>query len=140
MSDRKYAYHVTRKIFLPSISKKGLIPHIPEDADWDDNAIFLFATEDDLDNGLINWFGDRINNWEEEHDQPYQEIALKVDITDLPFCKPTFTDDSSWEITCTERIPPDRIVGIRDYESDDLSFLPLITNNPSKKSKKQGVI
>ena len=101
----KYAYHVTRKNNLNSIYKNGLEPKVPIDygIDGDEKGIYLFKSIDDTENALYNWFGERIKEWEDENDEQYDEIILKIDIDGLE----DYLIDS---VDCTVKIDPSRII------------------------------
>lgn len=104
-------YHVTSKRNLRSIMKKGLLPHVPEDYGerGDVEGVYLFKSLDDTRNALYNWFGERIEEIEEETGRPYNEVCLEVDITGLDLY-----DSVEYEWTCLEVIPPERILRVID--------------------------
>lgn len=105
------AYHVTDERNIKSIMKQGLIPKVPEDfaQNGDVQGVYLFKTKDDMDNALYNWFGERIEEWEEENDKTYKETCLTVDLTGLELY---LVDSVEYEWTCTTTITPDRIIKI----------------------------
>jgi len=106
------AYHVTDKKNLKSILENGLEPRVPEDFGeyGDTKGVYLFKTIEDAKNALMNWMGERIEEWEEETGESYEEILLHVDITGLDCL-----DTVEFEWTCIEHIPPDRVISV-DYE------------------------
>jgi hypothetical protein len=108
-----YAYHVTRKENLASIKAKGLELNVPADyGDMGDvKGIYLFKTIDDTENALYNWLGERINEWEEENDQAYNEVVLKVNITGL---KNDLIDSVAYEWICLVNIEPSRIEDVQE--------------------------
>ncbi len=103
------AYHVTRKENLPSIFEKGLEPRIPTDygLDGDIKGVYLFKTLDDTKNALYNWLGERIEEWEEENDQDYNEVVLVINIDGL---ENHLIDTVEYEWTCMVTIEPERIL------------------------------
>jgi hypothetical protein len=107
----KVAYHVTRRENLPSIFEKGLEPRIPTDygPDGDIKGVYLFKTLDDTKNALYNWLGERIEEWEEENDQEYNEVVLEMNIDGL---ENHLLDTVEYEWTCMVIIEPERIVNV----------------------------
>lgn len=104
-------YHVTQERNLKSIMKKGLVPKVPKDFgdDGDYKGVYLFKTKDDMDNAMYNWMGERIEEWEEDNDKEFKETLLTVDLTGMEF---SLIDSVEYEWTCTETIPPERIIKI----------------------------
>lgn len=111
VSEYKFAYHVTRRKNLTSIKKKGLNPRIPVDygIDGDVKGVYLFKTIEDTENALFNWFGERIEDWEEENDKEYDEIVLKINISGL---EDHLIDSVEYEWICLVNIEPSRIIDI----------------------------
>lgn len=105
------AYHVTRRKNLKSIMKKGLIPSIPLDygTNGDIEGVYLFKTIDDAKTALYNWLGERIEEWEEENDAEYDEVLLKIDISDLDSY---LIDSVEYEWICTCTIQPNKILDV----------------------------
>ena len=62
-----------------------------------------------MNNALLNWFGERIEEWEEENDEVYEEVEIIIDITGLDMI-----DSVEFEWTVLETIDPSRIIDIRD--------------------------
>lgn len=110
-SEQKFAYHITRRENLPSIYENGLEARVPVDygEDGDIKGVYLFKTLDDAKNALFNWFGERIEEWEEENDEKYDEVALKVNIEGLDA---NLIDSVEYEWTCLIDIEPSRIVNV----------------------------
>jgi hypothetical protein len=106
---RIIGYHVTNQSNLKKILKTGLEPRIPEDfgEKGDVKGVYLFKTGDDTNNALYNWFGERIEEWEEENDKEFKETILVVDLTGLDLY-----DSVEFEWTCLEHIPPERIIQV----------------------------
>jgi hypothetical protein len=102
-----HAYHVTSRKNLESIMKDGLEPRVPEDygLDGDTKGIYLFRTKDDMGNALMNWFGERIEEWEEENGQDYDEVGLVINIKGLELI-----DSVEYEWISIDHISPDRII------------------------------
>lgn len=107
----EFAYHVTRRTNLNLIKKKGLEPRIPNDygISGDVKGVYLFKTIEDTQNSLYNWFGERIEEWEEENDKEYDEVVLKINITGL---KDSLINSVEYEWTCLAIIEPSRIVEV----------------------------
>jgi len=108
-----FGWHVTRRSNIPSIVEQGLIPKIPEDygKHGDTKAVYLFKTPDDASTAMSQWMGDRIEDWEEEHDEEYDEIVLKVDLTGF---EKDLHDTVEFEWTCLRTIPPERIISVHE--------------------------
>ena len=106
-----FAYHVTRRKNLNLIKKKGLEPRIPKDygISGDVKGVYLFKTIEDTQNSLSNWFGERIEEWEEENDKEYDEVVLKINITGL---EDSLIDSVEYEWTCLAIIEPSRIIEV----------------------------
>lgn len=104
-------YHVTSKRNIKSIMKKGLVPHVPEDygTDGDIEGVYLFKSIEDTRNALYNWFGERIEEIEEETGRDYNEVCLEVDLTDM---EGSLIDSVEYEWTCVDVIPPERILRV----------------------------
>ena len=104
-------YHVTNKKDLSSIMKNGLEPRVPQDygENGDIKGVYLFKTIDDAKNALMNWFGERIEEWEEETGETYNEIGLKIDLSGLDLF-----DSVGFEWICLEHIEPNRIMEIME--------------------------
>jgi hypothetical protein len=92
----KYAYHVTRRCHVESIMEKGLEPNVPSDY-GDFKGVYLFKTIEDTENALYNWLGDRIEEWEEENDEEYEEVVLKINTAGL---EENLIDSVAYEWTC----------------------------------------
>lgn len=110
IGENQFAYHVTRRKNLPSIQKTGLEPKVPEDFGLvgDKRGVYLFKTYDDMVNGLYNWLGMRIEDWEETHGEEYDEIGLKIDMNKI---NPDSIEDSvDYEWIVTETIQPEAII------------------------------
>lgn len=95
-------YHSTPKENMESILKNGLIPQVgPRSELLDEEAvIFFFRTIDDLDNGLLNWFGELF----EDEDLVTFEVNLD---------KPYFEDCAEYEVKSLTHIQPERIKFLR---------------------------
>jgi len=106
-----FAYHVTRRKNLESIYENGIEPRIPKDfgIDGDIKGVYLFKTIEDTENALYNWLGERIEEWEEENEEEYDEVVLKIDISGL---YEHLIDTVEYEWTCLVNIDPNRIIEI----------------------------
>jgi hypothetical protein len=113
------AYHVTNLKNLKNILDIGLVTKVPEDYGdkGDEKGVYLFKSRDDMNNAVANWFGERIEEWEEESGESYKEIEIIVDITGLDML-----DSVEFEWTVLEDISPDRIIDVRDGVYTDLSM------------------
>jgi predicted house-cleaning noncanonical NTP pyrophosphatase (MazG superfamily) len=107
--NKTLVYHVTSRRYLTSIVKNGIQPKIPEDYGdgGDEMGIYCFPSMEDVENALMNWLGERIEEWEEDNDKEYLEIVLVLDITGLKIKK---NHDVGYEILVKEPISPNRIV------------------------------
>ena len=93
-----------------------MIPHVPEDYIGTElKGVFLFKTKGDTENALLNWLGERIDEWEEENDTEYDEVCLTIDISDL---EPYIIDSVEYEWTCTTTIEPNRIISVDECMTD----------------------
>ena len=111
-------YHITRQANLKKIIKNGLEPRVHEDfgESGDIKGIYLFKTIDDCENALSNWFGERIEEWEEDNDKEFKESLIVVDLTGLDLF-----DSVEYEWVCLEHISPDRFLEVykyKDFNSD----------------------
>lgn len=113
--DDRFGYHVTNHKNIPSIMKKGLEPRVPEDfgIDGDEIGVYLFKSKDDMETALMNWMGERIEEWEEEHGEKYQEVALKIDLSKLN--PENIKDSVGFEWIVKETIPPEAIIDVLNY-------------------------
>lgn len=120
-------YHITDYKNLKSILENGLEPRVPEDfgIDGDTKGIYLFKTPQDFIDALSQWFGERIEEYEEENDITYKETLLVVDLTDLELL-----DTVGFEWTCLDHINPNRI--IETYKLFDVDNY-LLANELTKK-------
>lgn len=111
--NRNIVYHVTSKRYLPSIYQNGLTPKIPEDygESGDEIGIYCFPSMEDAENAMMNWLGERIEEWEEAEQTEYQEIVLVLDITGL---RTKENHEVGYEIIVKEPISSDRIVDLVD--------------------------
>ncbi len=110
-NDKIIAYHVSNKKNISSILKNGLEPRIPLDygVDGDTKGVYFFKTREDMTTAVSSWFGERIEELEEETGEIYEEIEIVVDITGLDMI-----DSVEYEWIVTEHISPDRIIDIID--------------------------
>ena len=105
-------YHVTRKELLPSIVSQGLLPQVPDDME-DIKGVYLFKSIEDMNNALMNWMGEKMDEWEEENNKLWEEIYIKVDLKDLEIY-----DSVEYEWTCLEVISPQRFLQITETEKE----------------------
>lgn len=98
----KTAYHVTYADNVDSIKKYGIKPSKPQDFDEAVDGVYLFPSYDDMEDALVNWLGDRL-------DEDRDIVAIKLNISGLK-CE----SDVEYELRCLETIEPIRIIDI-DY-------------------------
>jgi phage terminase large subunit-like protein len=105
-------YHVTRQINIPSIKKKGLIPKIPLDYGeiGDIEGVYFFKDKDSVEDALMNWLGERIEEWEEKTGDEYDEVTLVVDLTGMQ--NSIIEEDDMFEYIVTDIVTPNRIIDI----------------------------
>lgn len=96
-----YVYHLTKWSNLDSIKKYGLRPAIPVDMDTEEEGVYLFKTEEDVEDALQNWYGDRYDDTEE-----FAILTIKTDGLRL------FSTLADYEYISYETIPPSNIVKI----------------------------
>jgi len=96
-------YHISRKSDLPNILKNGLIAKKPVDMN-DKKGIYLFPSKDDVENALVNWLGDRLEN--------IPIVLLTIDTNGLNIHK----GDVEYEMISYNRIPPKNIIKYEDYD------------------------
>jgi hypothetical protein len=108
-----FGYHVTRRANVDSIKGTGLQPRIPVDygEDGDVEAVYLFKNIEDVENALYNWLGERIDEWEEESGDEYDEVVLKVNLSGL---EEYLVDSVEYEWMCVCDIEPSRIIDIME--------------------------
>lgn len=102
------AFHVTPAHNLPSILTRGLVPAVgprSRDAEEVREALYLFATRDDVENALLNWLGDC---FEEDEDLVILELAHPS--------IPAQPEDGQFELVLYEALPPEALVRARDEE------------------------
>jgi hypothetical protein len=85
-------FHITKTANLKSIMKNGLIPTIGIRSKKIDerSSIYFFQTQEDAENGLMNWLGDE---FEEDESLALLKITLPLS---FPLKKDPLTD--AWEI------------------------------------------
>lgn len=100
-------YHVTPKQNLRSIEAKGIIPQVGERvAQIDDKkAVYLFPTEEDMEDAATNWLGDR---FDDEDELIALEIVLDKGDPNID------TDTVEYEIMYTDVIPFSKVKRIID--------------------------
>lgn len=112
-NDNIIGYHITRRSNLDSIMKYGLLPRVPEDYgdSGDIEGVYLFKTMDDAKTALYQWLGERIDEWEEETGEEYDEVVLSVELTGL---EQYLIDSVEYEWICTTTINPEKIIKIEE--------------------------
>lgn len=99
-------YHVTEENHLPAIKRRGILPMAPEDYD-DFEGVYLFKSLEDVQEALMNWLGDRIEDAEEKSGISYNEIVLEVNLSGL---EEYLLDSVEYEWVCFVPIEPHRII------------------------------
>ena len=119
----RYGYHVTSSSNISSIMKNGLEPRVPEDygAKGDVKGVYLFKTLEDVQTALEQWLGERIEEWEEETGQEYDEVILKIDMSNIDHW--AIIDTSPYEWTITDIIPPEAITVCREDHDDNYNMV-----------------
>lgn len=112
-TEKLFGYHITRRLNIDSIMEDGLLPRIPEDYGYsgDIEGVYLFKTYEDAQTALYQWLGERIDEWEEETGEEYDEVCLVVDLSGL---EEYLIDSVEYEWICTDIIEPERIIKIKE--------------------------
>ena len=102
-------FHVTYKKNLKNILKKGLIPSIGERAEQLESteAIYLFESIDAVEDALMNWLGDEL-------DEDEEIVILEVNLEGLPVKKEAF------ELQVPVLIEPKRILEVFTEQGEAL--------------------
>lgn len=118
----KKVYHVTSNENFEKIKTYGLIPQIgilSQKIGENEEAIYCFTSEDEVDNALMNWLGDEYNELEESLNKKIDIAILELDVSHLKI--PIQTDSNSnvfFEQKITEKISPEYITLLRIEESE----------------------
>ena len=108
----KTFYHLSLKDHEQSILENGLIPQWGARSELINevmNAVYLFKSEQDVENALLNWYGE----WCEDNGIGEDEVVL-FRVT-LPEEFTTFSSPEQFEVFTTEHIPSEYIEFMR-YE------------------------
>lgn len=100
------AYHITEKKNLIKIMGEGLIPRIGDRSQSlgeEKELVYLFPDLDSVEDALMNWLGD-------EFGEDTVLVVLEVNLKGLKYTR----EESQFEITCEEKISPDRITVLRE--------------------------
>lgn len=97
-------YHLTKTSNVPNIRTQGLKPSIPTDMPTEEEGVYVFKTKEDAENALMNWYGERYEDDDEEFS------LLTIDITGLRL----FATLADYEYISYEAIPPSNIIKIED--------------------------
>ena len=106
MNKKTLGYHITRRTNLPSIRLNGLLPSVPEEFQ-DEEGVYFFKSKEGAVDALYNWLGERIEEWEEDNGEEYDEVCLTVDLTGL---ESELQDWGGYEWIYPHVIPPARII------------------------------
>ena len=103
-------YHTTLVENRESIFEKGLIPQIGERSIQieTEEAVWLFNSVEDLDNALMNWLGEEI---EETYGEDAEMVTFKIT---LPADFPVEGEEGMFERFTRQRIPPEYIEFFRE--------------------------
>lgn len=99
-------FHVTTRDALDEILESGLQPRIgPRSKLGSESApaIYLFASREDTENGLMNWLGECFDDDEEL-------VVIEVDLVGVPQKRKS----DHFEVIVTENIPSERIAFVYD--------------------------
>lgn len=125
-------YHVTLMKNIPSIIENGLVPQIGErSAEFGEiePSIYLFSSQEDVDNALSNWLGDWYNdNYGEECSLAIVHISLPTDIL-------AYQSEAEFEWFCKTIIPPEYLSFYDESKNKILNVNPLIIEENSKMGK-----
>ena len=103
-------YHVTPKENIHSILEDGIISHSGErSSQIGDSGVFLFPSQADMEDALMNWLGDEL---EEVEELLYLVIELPEDWE--------FTSDVEFEVRSNDSISPEYIVDILDEDNNSV--------------------
>ena len=99
MSNNNFVYHLTKLSNLDNIKREGLKPSVPSDMTTEDEGVYVFKTEEDAEDALQNWYGDRYSE-----DDEFAILTIKTDGLRL------FSTLADYEYVSYETIPPSNIV------------------------------
>jgi RNA:NAD 2'-phosphotransferase (TPT1/KptA family) len=99
--NQNVVYHITRTANLLAIKRRGIVPNIPTDYNEDQKAVYLFPSQEDYENALENWLGDR-------YDEDEELVVLTIDTQGLNL-KPSSVE---YELLCFDVIPPQNIIKV----------------------------
>lgn len=104
--EEKTYFHVTLMDNVPSILEHGLVPQIGEraaDLGESEPAVYLFPSEEDLNNALYNWLGEWYNdNYGEDCELAILHVRLNENT-------PVFQTEAEYERICKVVIPAEVI-------------------------------
>lgn len=100
-------YHITDIENLPSISIEGLVPGIgrlSEKYGEQEDRLYFFHNADDLENALLNWLGEELDDIDAEDGYEHEHVVLECL---FPDDMPVPTD--MFEYATAESVAPSRI-------------------------------
>lgn len=114
--DSNVGYHITSRSNLPKIKQQGLVPKVSEDYGeyGDQEGIYFFKSKKHAEDALMNWLGERIEEWEEETGNEYDEVLLVVDLSDVTTDNFIDGGEDQFEYIITEPIPYNKIIKIEE--------------------------
>lgn len=107
----KTFYHVTLKENYEKIKNEGLVPSIgtlSQLAEENVARVYLFPSLEDMENALLNWLGEQIND---EYGEDVECCSLKID---LPDTFPISFGEIEYEVYSYDTIPPQYISYLKD--------------------------
>ena len=105
----KSYFHVTPRDNVRDILKHGLVPDIgPRSADAGEikKQIYLFASYGDVEDAMLNWLGDEMEDLD--------PVMLRVDIPVAFAESHVHNETNSFEHVCDAPVPPDSIILLGD--------------------------
>lgn len=104
MEEQVY-FHSTPKANWDGIQREGLVPQIGPRSEVieSESLVFMFKSEDDLDNALINWFGELF----EDEDDDFELVTMKITLPDD--FEILFDENVGYECMSKKPIPPEFI-------------------------------
>ncbi len=107
-------FHMTPRKNLDSILKNGLIPAIGErSADCEESipVVWLFPCFENMENALMNWFGEVWEDYEDETGEDVELVILQIDAPQdfasaFIVCPTDSNGDKFFEAFSVDTIPP----------------------------------
>jgi hypothetical protein len=107
-------YHVTTKKYYQKIKKQGLIPRIgklSKEYGEKEKRIYFFITKEEVDNALLNWFGEAL----EDHYEEEEFVLLAINLNSFDIHQTLDSNGNSFfEQSINFTIPPNLITFISE--------------------------